>query len=433
MRTQALTTRDGGPEGPPYDCPTVAGRAFRPGVVAAALILCAATAFAQFQMPDPKEMSGIPRPVTDLPDNTVSVRVIRGSFDNNVAGQDVEMRAGGETRTTKTDQDGRAEFSGVAAGTTVRFTATVDGETLESQEFPFPGRGGVRLMLVATDPNRKTPAAAAAAEPIAAPVVLSDRSRIVLEPDDEVVRVYYLLEILNTATAPANPPEEFAFDLPDGAAGAGLLEGTSPLAQLSGTHVRVPGPFPPGPTVVQVGAQIAVTTGTLEVAQSFPAALQQVAVIVRKLGNTTITSPQITNQQEFTEGAETYVQAVGPPLGAGTTVALTLTNLPHHSATPRRVTLGLSALIVALGLVFGFRRPAADVGAQATARKRLIAKRDKLFAQLVRLEGDHRGGRGDAARYAARREELVAALERIYGELDQDDAGPDPSRAGLAA
>jgi hypothetical protein len=34
----------------------------------------------------------------------------------------------------------------------------------------------------------------------------------------------------------------------------------------------------------------------------------------------------------------------------------------------------------------------------------------------------------------ARREELIAALERIYGALDGDDTGPEPAdRAGLAA
>ena len=35
---------------------------------------------AQFQMPDPKQMSGIPRPVTDLPAGHVSVRLIRGQL-----------------------------------------------------------------------------------------------------------------------------------------------------------------------------------------------------------------------------------------------------------------------------------------------------------------------------------------------------------------
>ena len=66
-----------------------------------------------------------------------------------------------------------------------------------------------------------------------------------------------------------------------------------------------------------------------------------------------------------------------------------------------------------------------DAPAQAAERKRLIARREKLFDELVRLEQDRRSGRGDERRYAARREELVAALEQVYGALDDDDdAGP---------
>lgn len=434
MRTEAVNgSLSGGPEGPPYAWSAV-GRVFRPAVAVIALVLYAIPAFAQFQMPDPREMSGIPRPVTDLADNTVSVRMIRGQLSNNLVGQPVELHilsGAGGVRTATTDQDGRAEFSGIPAGTTVQATATVDGEALESQEFPFPGRGGIRLMLVATDPNAPPPPPPL--EAVTAPVVIGERSRIVIEPDDEVVRVYYLLEILNTNTNPANPPTAFEFEMPSGSGGAALLEGSTSQAQLQGSHLRVPGPFPQGSTVVQFGTQIPVTTGTVTIEQTFPAALQQVAVIVRKVGNTTIASPQITNQQEFTEESETYIQAVGPPVGAATPVSLTLSGLPHHSQTPRRLTLTIAVLIGLGGLWIALSRPPVDDAARAAERKRLVSKRDKLFAQLVRLEGDHRNGRGDADRYSARREELIAALERLYAALDEDEAGPDPSRAGLAA
>ena len=47
-------------------------------VVGALHVLASAAALAQLQMPDPKMMSGIPRPVTDLPDSSISVRLIRG-------------------------------------------------------------------------------------------------------------------------------------------------------------------------------------------------------------------------------------------------------------------------------------------------------------------------------------------------------------------
>src|SRR5712671_6386150 len=71
---------------------------------------------AQFQMPDPKQMSGIPRPVTDLPDGSISVRVIRGELSNNITNQPVELRVGGKVLTAKTDEGGRAQFDKVTPG-----------------------------------------------------------------------------------------------------------------------------------------------------------------------------------------------------------------------------------------------------------------------------------------------------------------------------
>ena len=52
----------------------------------------------------------------------------------------------------------------------------------------------------------------------------------------------------------------------------------------------------------------------------------------------------------------------------------------------------------------------------------------------MRLESAHRAGQVDERRYASRRDELVAALEHVYGALEPDDSSPDPAgRAGIAA
>src|SRR5438445_11674175 len=84
-------------------------------------VLCgeATLVHGQIAMPDPKQMSGIPRPVTDLPDGSISVRVIRGELSNNIKDQPVELRVGGKALKAKTDENGRAQFDKVAAGETV--------------------------------------------------------------------------------------------------------------------------------------------------------------------------------------------------------------------------------------------------------------------------------------------------------------------------
>ena len=93
-------------------------------------------------------MSGVPLPVGDVANGTVTVRVIRGSLANVVAGQDVELSVAGVARTGKTNDAGRAEFSGLPPGARVKASTDLDGERLESQEFAVPATGGVRLMLV---------------------------------------------------------------------------------------------------------------------------------------------------------------------------------------------------------------------------------------------------------------------------------------------
>ena len=379
-------------------------------------------------MPDPKQMSGIPRPVTDLPDGAVSVRVIRGALSNNITNQPVELHVGSEVRTAKTDDSGRAQFSGLTPGTTLQAVAVVDGERLESQEFPAPSRGGIRLLLVATDNTKKSEPAPTA--PVTGQVALGGESRIVIEPGDEVVLVYYLLDIVNGARASVNLATPFTFDMPTGAVGTAILEGSSP-ANVSGGHVRVQGPFAPGRTSVQIVTELPAPDGTLQLAQRFPAPLERLAVIVKKVGSTTLSSPQIAKQQDVVAESQPFIVAAGGPIAAGQPIELSLAELPHHSAAPRRTALSLAAAIVIIGFLVSSRRPDRDAEAE---RKRLVARRDKLFNDLVRLENDHRNGRGDQTRYPARREELMAGLERIYGALDGDDTGPEPAdRAGLAA
>jgi len=372
-------------------------------------------------MPDPKQMAGIPRPVDDLPAGSVSVRLIRGQLSNNIANHPVELHVGDKVLTVKTDEGGRAQFDKLAPGATVKAVAVVDGERLESQEFPAPARGGIRLMLVATD---KAAPAGASTPAVTGAVSLGGDSRMVIEPGDESLQLYYLLEIVNAGPAPVNPPMPFAFDMPAGATGASVLQGSSPLAKVKGKHVQVQGPFPPGTTVVQLACELPVTSGAIDIAQSFPAPLDRLAVLVKKVGDVKVSSPQIQRQQEFPNEGETIIAGVGGAIPAGQGFVLSLGDLPHHNPAPRMAALSLASLIVIVGAWMWSRRPV-DVAAREAERKKLIARREKLLNDLVRLETDHRNGRGDRSRYAARRQELVGALEQVYGALDTapDDAG----------
>jgi hypothetical protein len=373
---------------------------------------------------DPRQMAGIPRPVNDLPDGSISVRLIRGQLSNNIASHPVEAHfENGRVVTVNTDDAGRAQFDKLQVGASVKFTATVDAEHLESQEFLVPAQGGIRLMLVATDTSG---GAAPALPAVSGQVTLSENSRIVFEPGDETVTAYYILEIVNGGGAPVTPVPAFAFDAPKGAQGTTLLDGSTPLARHNGAHVSLAGPVPPGKTTLRVAYLFPAESGTLDITQTFPAALDRLTVLVRKLGDAKLASPQLERQQEFPNDGETIIGGMGGRIAAGQPISLSLSDLPHHSAVPRWTAVSIASVIVLAGVWAAARK--ADGTAQDAERKRLLARREKLFGDLVKVERDRRSGRGNVDRLAARREELIASLEHIYGALDDSDV-----RAGASA
>src|SRR5260221_6972758 len=209
------------------------------------------------QMPDPKAISGRPLPAADVPVGTVTARVIRGAFTNPLPGQTVELTGSGMSKTATTaltDAAGRATFSGLAPGTRVKAAVVVDGERVESQEFDVPAAGGIRLMLVSTDAGIEKKAAedrAVAQGPaVSGVVVFGEQSRFVLEVGDDALNVFNVLQIVNTAKRPVQTSGPLVFELPNGAGGAGMLEGSAPNGVAAGTRGTVTGPFAPGNTLV---------------------------------------------------------------------------------------------------------------------------------------------------------------------------------------
>jgi hypothetical protein len=374
-----------------------------------------APASAQLQMPDPKQMSGIPRPVSDLPAGHVSVRLIRGQLSNNIQGHPVEIVGGAKPLIVKTDENGRAEFSGIAPGTTVKAVANVDGEQLESQEFPWPVNDGIRLMLVATPKGGDAPPPVFQPQP--GNVVFGDQTRVIIEPADAVLQVYYLLDIRNSARAPVNPPSAVIINMPSGAVSPTVLAG-APQAVALGDHVSITGPFASGQTEVQIAFQMPVTTGDVTFEQKLPLSVPGLALLMRKTGDISLTSPQLPNVQERDVQGDRYILGQGPALPAGTALAVTVSGLPHHSLWPRRIALALAIMMLGAGFWVAGRRPTSS--ANAGRVKQLSGRREKIYAELVRLEQQRRAGGIDAAKYAERRPALMAQLERVYRDLDTE-------------
>lgn len=370
-------------------------------------------------MPDPSAIAGTPLPAPELATGTLTVRVVRERMGNNVADQDVTLTIGPAKRTLKTDAQGRAQFAGLSAGDMVQATAIVDGEALTSQEFAIPAKGGVRVALIAgiaaAKAAEKSAADAAAKEPARPGVVeIGPESRIILEYQDDNLTLFYLLEIINNARTPIDIGGPLLIRLPTGAAGASMMQGSSPRASVLGDMVTITGPFAPGKTMAQVGFSLPQAQDALTIEQQWPVALAQVFVGVEKIGNMQVASPQLTDTREMNSDGQPFIMATGPRLNAGDTLVLNLTGLPSQSQTPRNIALLAAVVIFVIGAWFAI----SPAKAHAVQDARLHAHREKLLNDIVALERKRRTtplSDADQARLLR----LTNELERVIAELDR--------------
>jgi hypothetical protein len=389
--------------------------------VAIVAVVAAVPAYAQVNMPDPSAIAGQPLPAPELPNATVSVRVVRERMGNNVAGQEVTLNVGNTPRIAKTDAQGRAQFEGIPPGTVVQATTTVDGEVLTSQPFSVPGTGGVRVALIAgiaTAAAREKAAAEAAAREPARPGVVEfgPESRVVIEFQDDTLTVFYLLEVVNNARTPIDIGGPLLVELPTGASGPSIMQGSSPNASVRGDLLTVTGPFRPGVTPVQVGFTLPQAGAETTIRQKWPAAMAQVFVGVEKVGAIRMSSPNLTDTREMqTENGAVFIMGTGGRINAGEDLVVNLTGVPAHSQTSRNIVLGLVVLIFAIGAWTAFT----PAKALADQDSKLIARKEKLLAEVVALERKRRS-QTLSTTDEAKLQRATAELERLVAELDRE-------------
>ncbi|ODS59529.1 MAG: hypothetical protein ABS36_00945 [Acidobacteria bacterium SCN 69-37] len=294
---------------------------------------------------DLRQAAGVPLPAAELPAGSVSVRVVRGSFANNLVGETVVFLVDGQERRVVTDAAGRAQIDGLAPGTRLRAVATVDDERLESQEVTI-GSSGIRFILVATD------AGAEAAPPVAAvpgSVIIGPDSRIVIDYSNELLNVYYVVQVLNQGPAPVDLGGPLVITLPTEARSATLMEGATPQATVSGTRVTVRSPFAPGRTDVNVAFTLPYNGDTAHLEQHWPTDVQPFAVFALKTGEMDLVSAQLQGKQTGVQQGQTLVMGRTPAMASGETLVLAVTGLPHRSTWPRNVALGLAGAICLAG------------------------------------------------------------------------------------
>jgi hypothetical protein len=298
---------------------------------------------------DLRQASGVPLPAADLPVGSVSVRVVRGSFANNLSGVDVTFTVDGKATVMKTDADGRAQISGLTPGAHVKAEATVGAEHLVSQDVTIAG-SGIRFVLVASGEAQQ----AAAGPAVQGRVTLGPSSRIVADFTDDRLDIYYAVQILNATSSPVDIGQPFDITLPSAARGATIMDGSSPQAVISSGHVVVTGPFAPGATTVNIAYSLPYDGAVAHLEQHWPVDAAAFGVFALKTGDLDLSSPQLTTKQTGVQQGQALVMGLLPALPAGQTVTLDITGLPHHAAWPRNVALGMAGTIMAIGLWAAF-------------------------------------------------------------------------------
>jgi hypothetical protein len=282
----------------------------------------------------------------------------------------------------------------------------------------------------AAERRKQEEAAGLAAPAVRGAVVLGGETRIVGEFQDDTLRVFYLLDILNTARTRVDIGGPLVIDLPASASLAAMLPESSKQAKVEGTRLTVTGPFDPGTTPVQVGFQARYSGSDLTLTQTWPVALQQWIVGVQKVGSLSVTSPQFQRTEErAVESGSMFVVASGLPMQAGATTTLQLSNLPSHSRMASRVALGIALALIGLGVWLSVSGRSGD----AAARRALEKRRDGLLAKLEELERARRAATVSDERYLSRRQRLISDLEQVYGEIDEADIHPHGGGEGVAA
>lgn len=399
-------------------------------VLALLFVIFATSAFAQTATPDAGAMAGLPLPAGDVPDASVTVRVLRERMGNNIAGQVVTLRVGTASRTATTDAQGRAQFTGLPVGTIVQASSSVDGEALTSQEFPVPAKGGIRVALIsgiqkAADAE-KAAAAAAAKEPARPGVVeFGPESRLIFEFQNDTLTVFYLLEVVNNARTPIDIGGPIIMELPTGASGVSMMDGSSPTASVRGDILTITGPFAPGKTSAQVGFSLPQAGAATAVEQKWPIALAQFMVAAQKIGPMQMSSPQLPEVREMVSDGRVFLMGNGDRINAGGSVVVNLSGMPAHSEWPRTVALALAGLVFAVGIWMSLS-PAA---ARASEDAKLETRRERLLGDVVALERKRRQKPLSAAD-EARRQRLTSDLEKVMAALD---LGPRQGDQGHAA
>ena len=173
--------------------------------------------------------------------------------------------------------------------------------------------------------------------------------------------------------------------------------------------------------MVQFGYSLPIAGATVALEQKLPVPLAQFSLMAQKVGDMEVHSPQIAEHRDMPVQAQTFIVGKGPAVPAGGTSQSRSRGCRIQPVWPRNVALGLAmrSSLAACGPACVARKPTPGTANGAGAWMPGVTA---CSPSSWRSRNSTGRARSSPDRYATRRTELVAALERVYAEIDDEAA-----------
>lgn len=378
-------------------------------------------------------VAGTVEEAADLPKGVLALKVLDTSGQP-LPSKEVKLGAAmndNQVRVYKavSDASGLTRFKDLPVGQAAGYAAVVEHEGLRlgTEPFRMPAdkgmRGQIRALGRTTDPTI---------------LRIEPRSKVVLEVREgpggaAALAMAQSLVFKNVSDKIFDPGDRgLLIPLPEGATGAQELPRSEPLDLGAKGGVALKAPIPPSSGVAFASQAnfgfVLPTSGTssFSVRQPLPFGMESPLILVLASTNLTMAAPGLRMLPDEKDPQGNIVKMYElPKIAPGGVLAFTVGGLPAHERQGQIITAVLCLLLIAGAFVAGWRQSATH-GQDRDAQTRLVAEREKLFAELVALERERRAAQGTGVAngvYERRRTDLVEKLESVYRDLDGLDRG----------
>lgn len=398
-------------------------------------------------------------PVADaaLKDGAIDVHVTRkGKGVEGIAVALMKAEGGDGVADGKTDGEGRAVFSQLAAGGKLKLRAFVHGRALESPAFDAPQKGGVRIDVevnwqeveslratfkgVASGPDKVYIARAVGAErpSLSPPFQLTEArgaaTQIIVFPgilmgfhggtslDDDKLWFEVQFTLLNPSAVPYDTgPAGLRIPLPRGFIGASVRDEMTARVKVDGEKGLVwRGAIPPGQKTFIASFALPTAGGAIDFDLALPVGAIQSQLVLEDLPGLRVDVPAGIDKETRTSEGKKFVLLTGIERRPGEALSFRIAGLPQPPAWRVWVRRGVGLVVLGL-LAWGVLAIARSRGIRSRAEE-LEAEREELLQALTQLEADLQRKKIAAPLYKKQKAALTGRLEAVYAELG---AGPE--------